>query len=134
MMYIRSISIRLPKKSQATERFLTSIFCSLLMFIGVPVFCRTNSYFWKNIKTCVPGNCCLNRWFNLVYFKVGLLVYLAPKSSEVTGFILVLVVMLKWRKTYVKKSSVYWSYRFYIPILCIVVIIFCNVKEGKPES
>ena len=51
MMYIRSISIRLPKKSQATERFLTSIFCSLLMFIGVPIFAEPIVTFEKTLKS-----------------------------------------------------------------------------------
>ena len=46
------------------------------------------------------------------------------KSSEVTGFILVFAVMLKWRKTPVKKSSLYWSCRFYTSILCKFVITF----------
>ena len=48
----------------------------------------------KNIKICVLKNSCLNRLFNLVYFKVALLGYSRPNSSEVTDFIPVFAAML----------------------------------------
>ena len=43
---------------------------------------------------------------------------------------LVFVVMLDWRKMSVKKSSVYWSCLFYIPILCKVVKNFKMSDRG----
>ena len=61
--------------------------CYVLVFL---FFLSLNRYF------CVLENSCLNRWFSQAYFKVAVFVYSGPKSSEVTCFLLVIDVILKW--------------------------------------
>ena len=117
--YINSTALIGPKK---LKNFLTSLQSFLLCcFFSVFIFRSHSRCFWKNIKICFLENICQNRWFSVVYFKVAVLGNSGPKSSKVAGFILVFAVMLNWREIPVKNASVYWSCRFYVPILCKVL-------------
>ena len=66
---IQSMSTRLSKRdpSNLNVSKLFLIFYFLLVFFSVSVFRSTNRYFWKNY---VFANSFLNRWLNLVYFKL----------------------------------------------------------------
>ena len=93
MIFILSISIRKidPSNLQISKLFFNLFFLLVFLFFAVPI-----DIFENNIKIRVLENSCLNRWFNLVYFKVALLSYSGARGIiGVTGFLLLLVVILK---------------------------------------